>query len=267
MMIRNALILAILAMLAGGAVQADVQQGVNALGRGNYEKAREIFEPLAMTGDWNAQGFLAHTYRMMENNVEAYAWYHAMAKCGSVDARIELGMLVTGVTYRHPGLLAKTVTTLDVLSGGRAMLGLGAALEARGFGVAFTRHDDRTMSLEERTAIAESVAGDVFVSVHANAARRRSVRGIETYYLNENHERHSLNLAARENGIPRSEVNALQHTLARLHMEEIMPYSQRLARLVQERMVNGFPRRRRRPQGSGDHLPRQQQRRKRQGEQ
>ncbi|NIM72238.1 MAG: hypothetical protein GTO67_11080 [Gammaproteobacteria bacterium] len=93
MMIRNALILAILAMLAGGAVQADVQQGVNALGRGNYEKAREIFEPLAMTGDWNAQGFLAHTYRMMENNVEAYAWYHAMAKCGSVDARIELGIL------------------------------------------------------------------------------------------------------------------------------------------------------------------------------
>jgi N-acetylmuramoyl-L-alanine amidase len=40
-------------------------------------------------------------------------------------------------------------------------------------------------------------------------------------------------------------VNALQHTLARLQMEEIMPHSQRLARLVQERMVNGLPRRRR----------------------
>jgi N-acetylmuramoyl-L-alanine amidase len=37
-------------------------------------------------------------------------------------------------------------------------------------------------------------------------------------------------------------VNALQHTLARLQMEEIMPHSQRLARLVQDRMVNGFPR-------------------------
>ena len=118
---------------------------------------------------------------------------------------------------------------------------LGSALESRGFRVVFTRHDDRTLSLEERTAIAESVQGDVFVSVHANAARRRSVRWIETYYLNENHERHSLNVAARENGIPRAQVNALQHTLARLQMEEIMPHSQRLARLVQERMVNGFP--------------------------
>jgi N-acetylmuramoyl-L-alanine amidase len=122
---------------------------------------------------------------------------------------------------------------------------LGRDLDARGFRVVFTRDDDRAISLEERTAIAESVSGDVFVSVHANAARRRSVRGVETYYLNENHERHSLNLAARENGIPRQRVDALQHTLARLQMEEIMPYSQRLARMVQERMVNGLPHRKR----------------------
>ena len=136
------------------------------------------------------------------------------------------------------GLREKDVTL-------RLARNLGSALEARGFRVVFTRQDDRTIGLEERTAIAESVQGDVFVSVHANAARRRSVSGIETYYLNENHERHSLNLAARENGIPRAQVNALQHTLARLQMEEIMPHSQRLARLVQNRMVNGFPRRKR----------------------
>jgi N-acetylmuramoyl-L-alanine amidase len=127
---------------------------------------------------------------------------------------------------------------------------LGRELAARGFRVVYTRQDDRTISLEERTAIAESVSGDVFVSVHANAARRRSVHGIETYYLNENHERHSLNLAARENGIPRQQVNALQRTLARLQIEEIMPYSQRLAWLLQDRMVNGLPRRNR-PQDLG----------------
>ncbi len=127
---------------------------------------------------------------------------------------------------------------------------LGRELGSRGFRVVFTREDDRTIGLEERTAIAESVSGDVFVSVHANAARRRSIQGIETYYLNENHERHSLNLAARENGIPRQQVNVLQRTLARLQMEEIMPHSQRLARLVQERMVNGIPRRKR-PQDLG----------------
>ena len=58
-----------------------------------------------------------------------------------------------------------------------------------------TRTADRAISLEERTAIAEAAAGDLFVSLHANAARRRSVRGVETYYLDENHERHSLTVA------------------------------------------------------------------------
>ena len=81
------------ALLASAPVVADVQEGVNALGRGNYPKALEIFHPLAEGGDWNAQGFLAHTYRLMENNREAYAWYYATAKCGSQDARIELSML------------------------------------------------------------------------------------------------------------------------------------------------------------------------------
>lgn len=70
-----------------------IQEGVNALGRGDYPRALEIFQPLAESGDWNAQGFLAHTYRMMENGVEAYAWYYATAKCGSPDARIELSLL------------------------------------------------------------------------------------------------------------------------------------------------------------------------------
>ncbi len=83
----------ILALLPVSLARADIQDGVNALGRGNYSKALTIFHPLAEGGDWNAQGFLAHTYRLMENNVEAYAWYHATARCGSVDARIELRLL------------------------------------------------------------------------------------------------------------------------------------------------------------------------------
>lgn len=83
----------ILALLSAEPARADIQDGVNALGRGNYPKALEIFHPLAEGGDWNAQGFLAHTYRLMENNVEAYAWYYATARCGSVDASIELELL------------------------------------------------------------------------------------------------------------------------------------------------------------------------------
>jgi F420-dependent oxidoreductase-like protein len=68
----------------------------------------------------------------------------------------ELQLLVTGVTYRHPGLLAKTVTTLDVLSGGRAMLGIGAAWYERehlGLGVPFPPISERFERLEETLQI------------------------------------------------------------------------------------------------------------------
>jgi N-acetylmuramoyl-L-alanine amidase len=119
---------------------------------------------------------------------------------------------------------------------------LAKDLEARGFRVVFTRDDDRTIDLEERTAIAEASRGDLFVSLHANAARRVSVRGVETYYLDEDHERHSLTVAARENGVDPSEVNELQRTLAKLRVHEVSPQSRRLAELIQRNIVRGMPR-------------------------
>src|SRR4029078_6671807 len=64
--------------------------------------------------------------------------------------------LVTGVTYRHPGVLAKTVTTLDVLSAGRAELGIGAAWydrEHRGLGLPFPPLSERFEMLEEALQI------------------------------------------------------------------------------------------------------------------
>jgi F420-dependent oxidoreductase-like protein len=67
-----------------------------------------------------------------------------------------LGLLVTGVTYRHPGLLAKIVTTLDVVSGGRAQLGIGAAWyerEHRGLGVPYPPVAERFERLEETLQI------------------------------------------------------------------------------------------------------------------
>lgn len=70
--------------------------------------------------------------------------------------RIRLGLLVTGVTYRYPGLLAKIVATLDVLSRGRAILGIGAAWyerEALGLGVPFPSTRERFERLEETLQI------------------------------------------------------------------------------------------------------------------
>jgi F420-dependent oxidoreductase-like protein len=90
--------------------------------------------------------------------------YAALAFAAGVTKRITLGTLVTGVTYRHPGILVKTVTTLDVLSGGRAWLGIGAAWnewEHRGLGVPFASTRERFERLEETLQIAQQMwAGD-----------------------------------------------------------------------------------------------------------
>jgi F420-dependent oxidoreductase-like protein len=77
--------------------------------------------------------------------------------------RLRLSLLVTGVTYRYPGLLAKTVTTLDVLSGGRAMLGIGAAWyerEHRALGVPYPPVAERFERLEETIQICEQMWSD-----------------------------------------------------------------------------------------------------------
>ena len=67
--------------------------------------------------------------------------YTALSYMAAVTQRARLGTMVTGVTYRHPGHLGKIVSSLDVLSGGRANLGIGAAWyerEARGLGVSLS---------------------------------------------------------------------------------------------------------------------------------
>jgi F420-dependent oxidoreductase-like protein len=82
--------------------------------------------------------------------------YTALGFLAGQTSTMTLGLLVTGVTYRHPGLLAKIVTTLDVLSGGRAQLGIGAAWyerEHRGLGVPFPPLSERFERLEETLQI------------------------------------------------------------------------------------------------------------------
>jgi F420-dependent oxidoreductase-like protein len=86
--------------------------------------------------------------------------YSTLAYVAGITERISLGTLVTGVTYRHPGLLVKTVTTLDVLSGGRAWLGIGAGWYERehlGLGVPFPPVSERFERLEETVQIAQQM--------------------------------------------------------------------------------------------------------------
>ncbi|HKI99773.1 MAG TPA: LLM class F420-dependent oxidoreductase [bacterium] len=85
-------------------------------------------------------------------DMEMLSSYTTLGYIAAHTSRVKLGTLVTGVVYRHPGLLAKAVTTLDVLSGGRAYLGIGAAWferEARGLGAPFPPLKERFEQLEE----------------------------------------------------------------------------------------------------------------------
>jgi F420-dependent oxidoreductase-like protein len=78
--------------------------------------------------------------------------YTTLAFLAANTSTIKLTAMVTGVHFRHPGILAKTVTTLDVLSGGRAWLGIGAGHyeeEARGLGIPFPPLGERFEMLEE----------------------------------------------------------------------------------------------------------------------
>jgi len=107
--------------------------------------------------------------------------YTTLGYVAALTERIRLGLLVTGVTYRHPGLLAKTVTTLDVLSGGRAMLGIGAAWyerEHQGLGVPFPPLRERFERLEETLRICRQMWGEDDGAYEGRHYRLTETRGV-----------------------------------------------------------------------------------------
>ena len=92
--------------------------------------------------------------------LEAYTLLGALA---ARTERVQLGTLVTGVTYRNPALLAKMITTLDVISHGRAILGIGAAwydVEHVGYGFDFPSARERLDRLEEAVQICRAMLRD-----------------------------------------------------------------------------------------------------------
>jgi N-acetylmuramoyl-L-alanine amidase len=103
-----------------------------------------------------------------------------------------------------------------------------------GCDVVMTRSDDTFIPLEERTAIANEKAADLFVSIHANASRDRSARGIETYYLNFTSSPDALEVAARENATSQESVHQLQDLIKKIAMTEKIEESEEFARQLQK---------------------------------
>jgi len=110
----------------------------------------------------------AYTDPMMES-------YTTLGYFAGLTEKVYLGAMVTGVIYRHPSVLMKMVNTLDILSGGRAYLGIGAAWyedEAKGFGIRYPSTSERFELLEDNLQLAKALwANDEtsFQGVHISA--------------------------------------------------------------------------------------------------
>jgi N-acetylmuramoyl-L-alanine amidase len=105
-----------------------------------------------------------------------------------------------------------------------------------GNSVVLTRSDDSFVPLEERTAIANEKAADLFVSIHANASRDQSARGVETYYLNFTSSPESLEVAARENATSQESVHQLQDLIKKIALSEKTEESHEFAQMVQQQV-------------------------------
>ncbi|MCK5511453.1 MAG: N-acetylmuramoyl-L-alanine amidase [Thermodesulfovibrionia bacterium] len=109
-----------------------------------------------------------------------------------------------------------------------------------------TRERDVYVPLEERTAIANSKKGDLFISIHVNSSRNRKLKGIETYFLNWTTDAESNRVAARENAISYKEMrkvqSELQMILQDLERDNKKDESMKLAGNVQVSMVNTLKR-------------------------
>lgn len=104
--------------------------------------------------------------------------------------------------------------------------------------VILTRADDTFIPLEERTAIANEKAADLFISIHANASRNQGARGIETYYLNFTSSPEALEVAARENATSQESVHQLQALIKKIALTEKIEESQDFATQIQREIFS-----------------------------
>lgn len=111
--------------------------------------------------------------------------------------------------------------------------------EQLGAEVILTRTDDTFISLEERTAIANRHKADLFISIHANSSRNRSVSGVETYYLDFARNDAEREIAARENATTTSNISDLEDLIKGIARADKSAESRELASIIQNNLHAG----------------------------
>jgi N-acetylmuramoyl-L-alanine amidase len=105
--------------------------------------------------------------------------------------------------------------------------------------VVLTRNDDTFIPLEERTAIANQHRADLFISIHANSSKIRSISGVETYYLSFAKTNAEREIAARENASTLSNVGDLEDLIKKIAQADKSAESRELASTVQKKLYSG----------------------------
>jgi N-acetylmuramoyl-L-alanine amidase len=104
--------------------------------------------------------------------------------------------------------------------------------------VVYTRKDDTFIPLEQRTALANDVKADLFISIHANSSHNQSARGIETYYLNFATSEESMEVATRENALSQTSLHDLQDIIKKIARNEKIEESKELATEIQDSLTH-----------------------------
>lgn len=158
----------------------------------------------------------------------------------SKDEGIRLIVVDAGHGGRDPGAVGPSKVLEKNVTLGMAKSLATALRQQLGVKVLLTRSDDRYLELRERTAYANRVGADLFISLHANASTTRKAYGLETYFLNLSKNNQAAEVAARENGTSLQDVSNLEAILFDLMANAKINESSRLAAKVQQAMVAGL---------------------------
>jgi N-acetylmuramoyl-L-alanine amidase len=193
---------------------------------------------------------LRETKKIAISTFETEAKVEALSGAMKFSLAQQLGLGVKKIVIdpghggKDPGAIAFGLKEKDIVLDIAKKLAPVIAKEL-GCEVLLTRESDVFISLEERTAIANSENADLFVSLHINAHTLANVRGIETYYLNLTADAEAMRVAARENSTSTHQMSDLQDILSDIMKNSKMSESSRLAQQVHNSILakaktNGF---------------------------
>ena len=131
-----------------------------------------------------------------------------------------------------PGGYSEKELVLDVATRLKQLIETELAAE-----VVMTRNDDSFVPLETRTVVANQQQSDLFISIHANSSAVRSVRGVETFFLNFTSSREALETASRENAASERSIHELQDLVKKIMLRDKVDESRELARHIQHAMA------------------------------